>query len=90
MNPSMQKADKLLTGNSFEWFIKKWLSKWFFFLRRGWLIPCEDFKGAVSQNVSKFKQWDASPNIKITSQNLKTNMKKTKTLAIVVFKNLLA
>ena len=31
MNPSMQKADKLLTGNTFEWFIKKWLSKCFFF-----------------------------------------------------------
>ena len=61
-----------------------------FFLRRGCLISCEDFKGAVLQNVSKFKQWDASPNIKITSQNLKTNMKKTETLAIVVFKNLLA
>ena len=31
MNPSMQKAGKLLTGNSLEWFIKKWLSKCFFF-----------------------------------------------------------
>ena len=31
MNPSMQKADKLLTGNSFEGFIKKCLSKCFFF-----------------------------------------------------------
>ena len=30
MNPSMQKADKLLNGNSFEGFIKKCLSKWFF------------------------------------------------------------
>ena len=37
-----------------------------FFVRLGWLISCEDFKGAVSRNVSKFKQWDASPNIKIT------------------------
>ena len=31
MNPSMQKADKLLNGNSFEGFIKKCVSKWFFF-----------------------------------------------------------
>ena len=31
MNPSMQKADKLLNGNSFEGFIKKCFSKWVFF-----------------------------------------------------------
>ena len=31
MNPSMQKADKLLNGNSFEGFIKKCVSKWVFF-----------------------------------------------------------
>ena len=31
----------------------------------GRLISCEDFKGAVSRNVSKFKQWDVSANIKI-------------------------
>ena len=90
MNPSMQKADKLLNGNSFEGFIKKCLSKLFFFCEGVDWSLVKILKEAVSQNVSKFKQWDASPNIKITSQNLKTNMKKTETLAIVVFKNLLA